>query len=529
MYQQRFDIVWGGFTVFEINFQFRPEPQQQVDDLIQFTTDYLTENESLMAPGYVLSDSELNTLIAGARLISEKIVHIGHQYFIYAGQLSDLWNAKLQTLYQLFWICVVLLMLTAVLLFSMLVRSVRRSAELIEKSRKSQIEMKRLIDELRSGKLEKKAKDSFIAAASHDLRQPLHALGLFLVATEKHIANDTGRKALAEAKQCTTELNRLFNSLLDLSRLDAGVVDVNKTHFKLDRLLSLMDPEFSALAKQSGIQFEIYHSNHSIHTDAILLNRILRNLLENAFMHSSATRVTILCESNGDIVRLTIADDGIGIPSAEQSDIFSEYYQLDRPERDRSKGLGLGLSIVKRLCKILGIDVTLESDIRKGTKFHLDVPPDKALPAFMYHPVIAPVQSCDIPSGILVAVIDDDVLVRRAMICVLESLEIKAVAAESAAEMIRLLKHNDRVPDILVADYRLLDNQTGDTAIHQVRSAFGIGFPAIIITGDTSPGRMSEAASSGFELMHKPVEPEELVNRINRLLRPATKPMVELH
>ncbi|MFK7997497.1 MAG: ATP-binding protein [Granulosicoccus sp.] len=520
VYQHRFDIVWGGFSVFEINFRFQPEQQKQVTDLIEYTTNYLSKSEPLMAPDYILNAVERKLLIDGARSITDKIVNIGHQYFIYASQLSDLWNEKLHKLYQLFWLCVVFLLLTAALLFSMLVRSFRRSSELIEKSHKSQKEMKRLIDELRSGKLENKAKDSFIAAASHDLRQPLHALGLFLGATEKHIENDAGRTALAEAKQCTAELNRLFNSLLDLSRLDAGVVEVKKTQFRVDRLMSLMDPEFSALAKQSGKAFDICKECHSIYTDAILLNRILRNLLENAFTHSGASRVAILCERKVDVLRLTVADDGVGIPVAEQSDIFSEYYQLDKPERDRSKGLGLGLSIVKRLCDILGIDVTLESAVGKGTKFHLDVPVVNVVPGFSYQPVpvVESAQRYDKPEGALIAVIDDDAHVRRGMISILESLDFDAIAAESATEMIRTLRQHDLLPDILVADYRLLDNQTGDMAIRQVRSAFGIEFPAMIITGDTSPGRMSEAASSGFELMHKPVEPDELVERLSRLL-----------
>jgi len=524
-YQQRFDIVWGGFTVFDINFRFRPEQQQQVQDLIEYSTNYLKQNEPLMVSDYVLSDSEVRSLIEGARSISEKIVHIGHQYFIYATHLSDQWDERLRRLYQLFWICVVLLLVTGTLLVSLLVRSNRRSADLIEKSHKTQREMRRLIDELRSGKLENKAKDNFIAAASHDLRQPLHALGLFLGATEKHIENDAGRQALAEAKHCTAELNRLFNSLLDLSRLDAGVVEANKTQFKLDRLLRVMEQEFSALAKQKGMHFDVCLDLYYVNSDALLLNRILRNLLENAFTHSGATQVRILCKQNDDSIRLTVADDGAGIPVAEQSDIFSEYYQLDNPERDRSKGLGLGLSIVKRLCEILGVAVTLESAANMGTSFHLDVPAGKSSVLLSREPAIASVKSCRVPEGTLVAIIDDDANVQRGMVSILESLGFKAIAAESALEMIRILRLRQLTPDILVADYRLRKNQTGDIAIHQVRSAFDIDFPAMIITGDTSPGRVSEAASSGFELLHKPVEPAELVQCISRLLRSTKKPL----
>ena len=527
VYRHRFDIVWGGLTVFDINFQLQAE-QQQMLELKDYSMAYLEKNEHRMEADYELSDEEIDSLIVGARSISSKNVHIGHQHFILASELGDVWDEKLRRLYQLFWICAGLLILTGGMLLSMLMRSVRRSADLIDASYKTQREMKGLIDELRSGKLENKAKDTFIAAASHDLRQPLHALGLFLGATEKHIENDAGREALSEAKQCSAELNRLFNSLLDLSRLDAGVVEVNKKQFNIDRLLSLMEQEFSALARQKGISFSVGRDLHVIHSDAILLNRILRNLLENAFTHSGATEVSIRCERRANNIRLTIADDGVGIPEAEQSDIFSEYFQLDYPERDRSKGLGLGLSIVKRLCEILEIDISLESAAGQGTMFHLDVPAGKVSSVPSYKSAGALSDSWVAPPGTLVAVIDDDDNVRRGMISMLESFDYEAVAAESAVQMIRILRLRELTPDFLVVDYRLPDNQTGDSAIRQVRAAFDIEFPAMIITGDTSPGRVNEAASSGFELMHKPVEPAELVKRISRHLRVTSQSVARL-
>ncbi len=527
-YQRRFDIVWAGFSVFEIRFPSSPVQQQQVSTLIDYSAEYLAANEDRMAVNYQLSDAEIGGLIAGASSISESLVHIGHQYFIYASHLSDQLHEKLHKLYLWFWVCAVLLVLTGSLLTTMLIRSSRRSAELVEKSHKTQDEMKRLIDELRSGKLENKAKDSFIAAASHDLRQPLHALGLFLGATEKHIESVAGRQALAEAKNCTAELNKLFNSLLDLSRLDAGVVEVNSVNFKLNRLLALVEQEFSVLAKQSGVVFNVCSSLLSVQSDAILLNRVLRNLLENAFTHSDASEIQILCESKAGTVQLTVADNGCGIAVAEQAHIFSEYFQLDNPERDRSKGLGLGLSIVKRLCEILNVDITLESEVGVGTRFHLYVPMGIANAQWERIPVEASVGSSRSFSGALVAVIDDEANIRRGMVAILESLKFNVVAAASASLMIAELKASALTPDILVVDYRLRDNQTGDMAIHLVRKAFNIDFPAMIITGDTSPGRMNEAAKSGFELLHKPVDPVELMNRITALLATITRPSTEV-
>ncbi len=517
-YRKKFDVVWGGFSIFEINFEFQPEQQQQVTELVEYSTDYLARNDYLMAADYPLSDAEISELISGARSISNRLVNIGHQYFIYAGRLNDLWKDKLHRLYYSFWVCLVLLLLTGILLTTLLLRSNRQSAELVDKSCKTQREMKRLIDELRSGKLENKAKDSFIAAASHDLRQPLHALGLFLGATEKHISSEAGRQALAEAKNCANELNKLFNSLLDLSRLDAGVIEIDKVDFKLDRLLRVVDQEFSVQARQAGIEFWVCSSLQHVNSDALLLNRILRNLLENAITHSGATEIRIVCKSNADTVRLTVADNGCGIPVAEHGHIFSEYYQLKNPERDRSKGLGLGLSIVKRLCELLNVDITLESSSENGTQFHLDVPKGAAYAPLESTPVAPWVSNSHALDGALIAVIDDDASICRGMVAILESMNFDVIAAESADLLIDECKASGLMPDILLADYRLRENQTGDIAIRQVRAAFNVEFPAIIITGDTSPGRMIEAAKSGFELLHKPIEPEELVERIRAIL-----------
>lgn len=522
LYRQKYDVVWGGFSVFKVDFSFQTDQQTQVTELLSSANQYLIENEPLMAADYSLSVEEIDKLIAGARVITEKIANVGHQYFIHAGTVSDRWNEEVNRLYRLFWVCVLLMLLAGSLLIGLLLRSNKGSAELVEKSHKTQREMKRLIDELRSGKLERKAKDSFIAAASHDLRQPLHALGLFLGATEKHVDSEAGRKALGEAKLCAEELNKLFNSLLDLSRLDAGVVEVNKSEFKLNRLLQLMKHEFSVMAQQRGIDFGVSKALYYVNTDALLLNRVLRNLLENAFNHSGATEIYVSVEEKGDVIRLTVADNGVGIPQDEQSDVFSEYYQLEKPERDRSKGLGLGLSIVKRLCEILELEINLESNAHSGTMFHLDLPVGQYREQSEPEPSRVFVGDNSTLAGSLVAVIDDDASIRRSMVSVLESLDFDVVAAESANSMIIELKSRALTPDVIVADYRLRENQTGDVAIHRVRSAFGSQIPAMIITGDTTPGRVSEAASSGFELMHKPVDSATLMRSISRLLSSST-------
>jgi len=516
-YRRRFDVIWGTFTVFEIHFPTESEHTALVTQLVDDSKAYLTRHEPSMQADYQLSEDEVRVLIDGARQLSDQIKDIAHRYFIYASQLQDLWTDKLNQLYRLFWFFALTLVVAGGLLIGMLLRSSRRSAAMAESSHKTQRELSRLVDELRSGKLERKAKDSFIAAASHDLRQPLHALGLFLGATEKHVRNEEGRDALDEAKRCAAELNKLFNSLLDLSRLDAGVVEVNKNDFELGRLLHVLEQELSVSAVQGGVEFAVEEDHGYVYTDALLFSRIIRNLVDNALIHSGASAVKIVCQARGEHMRVTVSDDGSGIPVHEHAEIFSEYYQLKNPERDRSKGLGLGLSIVKRLCNLLDIDVSMESGIGAGTSFHLDVPIGHEIENER-HTAVHTTPDLQGFRGALIAVIDDEANIRRGMDTVLRGLDFKTISAESANMLITKLRRRGLKPDLLIADYRLRENQTGDVAIHRVRAAMKVDFPAMIITGDTSPARVHEASSSGFELLHKPVEPEALLKVINRLL-----------
>jgi len=389
-----------------------------------------------------------------------------------------------------------------------------------------------LVDELRSGRLEQKAKDSFIAAASHDLRQPLHALGFFLGALDRHVRDTEGRYALEEAKQCTSALNSLFNSLLDLSRLDAGVVDVIVDDFDLGVILEQLQQEMAPAAKEAGVSLRVDVVSVYVHTDVILLGRIIRNLLDNALLHSRATAISILVDHYESTVSITVSDNGRGIPENEQHDIFSEYYQLENPNRDRSKGLGLGLSIVKRLSQLLEYGLTLTSSPGVGTTFVLTVPAGVRKPEGLQgSDSTAPIMFGRMVEDRLIAVIDDEENIRLGMEIMLGSFGCQVMTAGSAEELIDAVRERDELPACLIADYRLRNNETGDDAIHAVRVALEAQIPAMIITGDTSPGRVSEAVDSGFRLMHKPVEPEALLAAIQQMMAEApaeTAPPAEM-
>lgn len=358
------------------------------------------------------------------------------------------------------------------------------------------------------------AKNKFIATASHDLRQPLHALGLYLDVLETKLSKPDERALITKIKNSSKALSVLFNSLLDLSRLDAGVVDVVPSHFQFQTLLNGLSEEFSELASDKSLRLSVANIDAVVYTDPLLLERILRNLLQNAINYTESGSVDIRCELQPDSVRIEIADTGPGIPQYEQNAIFSEYYQLDNPGRRPTIGLGLGLAIVRRLVDLLDISFELRSTTGDGSTFSLELPlGDKssveeeksAIPAVIL-------------AGHTVLIIDDEADILDGMQCILNDRQCVAITAVSAEDAITQLAQQDVVPSMIIADYRLEGNQTGDHAIELVREEFNSDIPAIIVTGDTSADRLKDATRSGFRLLHKPVQPEELVVEIAAVL-----------
>jgi signal transduction histidine kinase/CheY-like chemotaxis protein len=347
------------------------------------------------------------------------------------------------------------------------------------------------------------AKSKFLAAASHDLRQPLHALGLFHDALEPHV-DGGGGEIMDRMQQSISALGGLFDSLLDISRLDAGVFEVNRRHIRLRPLLRRLCDEHRPRAEEKGLALDYKGDEFVIYSDPVILERILRNLLSNAIRYTDAGSVTLECRPNNDGVRVSVADTGKGIDDGERESIFSEYHQLHNPGRDRTKGLGLGLSIVKRLCKLLGPEIQLESEVGKGSTFYLDLPMGDANAIESGKPTGA----WDL-RGAIVLVIDDEADILHSTGRVVERWGCKAVLAESAAEALDLVNEST-IPSAIVADYRLSDDETGIQAIEKVRDRLGQHIPAMLISGDTAPERLQEVKTSGLRLLHKPVMPGEL-------------------
>lgn len=359
------------------------------------------------------------------------------------------------------------------------------------------------------------AKDRFLAAASHDLRQPLHAQGLYLDAIEPYV-HGKGTEHLAALRKTNLALSGLFNSLLDVSRLNAGIVEANPEHVRLQGVLQLLYKEFQPHAAHKGLKIKLESENLAVFTDPVLLERILRNLLSNAIRYTRDGEIVLACrQQQNDSVSIMVSDTGIGIPEYEQAYIFDEYYQLDNPERDRSKGLGLGLAIVKKLCELLDIKIHCQSVPGKGSTFTLQVALGDAELVQQERDIFRVVSM----EGVKVIVIDDEPDILAGMQHLLGSWGCITLTAASEAEAVEKIGHAGMQPDLLIADYRLRDNQTGAQTILAIRQFCKREIPAMIITGDTSRERLREANASGFYLLHKPVASGQLRATMRRLLK----------
>ncbi|AWB08263.1 histidine kinase (plasmid) [Azospirillum humicireducens] len=346
-----------------------------------------------------------------------------------------------------------------------------------------------------------RAKTKFLAAASHDLRQPLQSLFFFAHALSDKLEGHPTAPLLASMTESLTGLRVMLDSLLDVSRLDAGVVKPSVTDFALGPLLDRLAEEYRIRAGESGLTLRHVPTSAWISSDPALLERILRNLIENAIRYTERGEILIGCLHRGGGLRLAVLDQGIGIPADKTEDIFQEFTQLANPERDRRKGLGLGLAIVRRLAGLLEHGVTVRSTPERGSGFFLDLP--AAVPRPIPKPVRLPVEPARAKG--LIVVVDDDTIILLSMRAMLEEWGYDVVAAVSADEAIQSLLNLGRQPAMIVADYRLREGRTGVEAIRDIYGVCGVRVPAVVLTGDTDPARIAEVQRSGHRLVHKPV------------------------
>jgi signal transduction histidine kinase/CheY-like chemotaxis protein len=358
------------------------------------------------------------------------------------------------------------------------------------------------------------SKSKFLAAASHDLRQPLHALGLFVDVLESRIRFPEVRSIVDNIKISTDALTELFNALLDISKLDAGVLDPKLVDIPLQPFLWRMASEYRGKAESKGLLLRVRDCHAVVRSDAAMFERVLRNLLSNAIRYTQSGGVLLGCRRRGEQLSIEIYDTGVGIPPDKIDKVFEEFYQIENPERDRRKGLGLGLAIVKRLCKLMGHRMEVDSVVDKGTRFRVTVPFVAAEPVREH---VDSTFTIDVKDT-RVLIIDDEAMIRTGMRDVLQQWGCQVVEAESAQQALEVSAAHHIEPDIILSDYRLREGKTGIEAIQLVRQAFNKPIPAIIITGDTAPDRLHEAKASGFHLLHKPVSPAKLRALLSYLL-----------
>jgi signal transduction histidine kinase/integral membrane sensor domain MASE1 len=363
-----------------------------------------------------------------------------------------------------------------------------------------------------------RAKSRFIAAASHDLRQPLHALGLFVARLQGRVKAAERSRIVEQIDASVAAMNELFNDLLDMSKLDSGVLAPNISEFPIAQLLERTESTFSAAARKKGLSLRIVRNSGWVRSDFILLERILLNLVSNAVRYTARGKVVVGCRLRGRHLRIDVFDRGPGIPEDEHISIFREFYQIGDPQRERQGGMGLGLAIVDRLCRLLKHEIDLASALGKGSRFSVLVP-SVAARALLVDPKDSMQPTPDSIGGKLVVVIDDDPLVLDSTGGLLRSWGCHVLTVGSARVALAGLAEGNQSPDLIICDYQLSDGQTGIEAIEELRKSLNLPIPAFLISGDTAPERMREARTSGYHLLHKPVRPRALRAMLSKFLK----------
>ena len=344
------------------------------------------------------------------------------------------------------------------------------------------------------------AKSRFLASASHDLRQPVHALSLFVGALRNVGMSTEARMIVDHVETSVAALDGLFTGLLNISQLDANIVPNRPATLQIQPLLERICREHAAEAADKGLVLRLHPCSPSVHADPALLERVLRNLVSNAVRHTASGRVVVGCR-RGAALRVEVWDTGPGIPAALQDQVFEEFFQVGNPERDRTKGLGLGLAIVRRLAVIMDVTLSVRSIPGRGSLFAVTLPRAEAV----FAPPAPRLPEPRPADGALILVVDDELAVRMAITVLLTGWGYQVLAAASGAEMLEHVAACPVRPVLLICDYRLRAGEDGLAVIRRLQDEYNDDLPALLITGDTAPERLLEAEASGLILLHKPV------------------------
>ena len=360
-----------------------------------------------------------------------------------------------------------------------------------------------------------KDKTRFLAAASHDLLQPLNAARLFLTLLGEADLDQRQARLADKANNAFASVEQLLESILDISRIDSGSVAANITSVSLNELFATLTTEFQPIAEKKSLRLLTVQSQRFVTSDPGLLRRVIQNLMANAIRYTESGRVLLGVRSCGASVRIEVWDTGMGIPAGKTKEVFEEFRRLNKDSPPGTKAMGLGLAIVERISKLLGHEITVRSWPGHGSCFSITLPqaaprekPDHAL-------ALSDRASSDL-RGLTAIVIENDLQILEGMVELLESRGIKAVPTVSAEEALEAMESIGKIPDVCVADYHL-DSGTGIDAIRQMRHACGRTIPAIVITADHTAEVETEISAEQVSLLYKPIRHRQFFDLLDEI------------
>lgn len=444
-----------------------------------------------------------------------------HPYTIYAMFVPTLTGLATALIYQGGYIYYFL----AACVFIYLILSIKlglKLNQLLAGSLRSQYEnealAQQLADQVRMVEKASLEKTRFFASASHDLRQPLHSLGLFGSTILKKLEGTSDEHLGQNLMHCVDALETSFNSMLDVSKLDAGVVQANTAPHSLGDIFRTLQTNYGRLAEEKNLSLRFKPGNKWVSADGALLERLVGNLIHNALKFTTSGGVVIVARTRADHVSVEVWDSGRGMRQQDLQRIFDEFYQIGNPERDRSMGMGMGLSIVRRLSNLMSLPLEVHSIVGRGSVFKLLIPRvqapainEKLLATLPTHDVLARLK------GLHILVVDDEATVRESTAHALRDHGFYTEVADGLAQaqqLVRALKKNGKKIDAVISDFRLRNEENGITLIQELRAMLNDNIPALLVTGDTAPDRVQEAKLSGIPTLYKPVTVQKIIREV---------------
>ncbi len=415
-----------------------------------------------------------------------------------------------ETLYQWLGLAFALMLIGLSWFSAKLTKTIQRSIEISYENQNLVSNLRIALDETDEAN---RAKSVFLASASHDLRQPLHAIGLLNESLSHTRLNNSQQEIHQHMSSALGSTREMLDALLNISKLDAGAITPTPKPFLIRNIFNKLEPELAPTADEKGLVFRIRESIDAGHSDPFIVELILRNLIANAIRYTEQGVILIACRKRGEKLSIEVWDTGIGIPKGKYDEIFKAFNQLSNPERDSRKGFGLGLAIAQGLAQTIGTKVRLRSTPSKGSVFRFEIPQAKT-------DVIEDIEDGVELSrfdGVTVMVIDDDSHIRASMGSILTAWGCDCILAETPEEA--LLATNANNAKLLISDYRLREGVTGKDVVQTIRAALSTKLPAIIITGDTAAERIKDAQSTDALLLHKPASAKQMHLMMSKLLR----------